>query len=229
MKGIVMSTQTHAPIEELGANGDGRHLAPVEAPAPPSAAFFAGAPAAVGVPTFVAGSVALALALVGYVSGGAVGAPLSIIAAATGLGLVIATLWAVALGQTMVASIFGIFAGFWLSYATLVLGLLHNWFVLPATDVTHTVALFQITWLVIIVLLTLATLRLPLAFTLVFVLIDAALVFLIVSTVNTNTDMSKIAGYLCFAFAAVGAYIYLSVSSALTGGRDIPLGSPVLK
>ena len=61
----------------------------------------------------------------------------------------------------MVASIFGIFAGFWLSYATLVLGLLHNWFVLPATDVTHTVAPFQITWLVIIVLLTLATLRLP--------------------------------------------------------------------
>lgn len=32
--------------------------------------------------------------------------------AATGVGLVISTIWAAALGQTMVASIFGLFAGF---------------------------------------------------------------------------------------------------------------------
>jgi succinate-acetate transporter protein len=224
-----MSTPTTTRNDHLIAETEPPVAAPVDAPAPPSTAFFAGAPAMVGVPTFVAGSVALAIVLVGYVSGGAVGAPIAIITAATGLGLIIATLWAVALGQSIVASIFAIFAGFWLSYSALVLGLLHNWFTLPPTDVTHTIATFQITWLVVIGLLTLATLRLPLAFTAVFVLIDATLAFLIASTVNANTDLSKIAGYLTFAFAAVGAYIYLSVSSAVTGGPEIPLGRPVFK
>jgi hypothetical protein len=59
-------------------------------------------------------------------------------------------------------------------------------------------------------------------------LIDATLVFLIASTLNANTDLSKVAGYLTFAFAAVGAYIYLAVSSILTGGPEVPLGRPVL-
>ena len=51
---------------------------------------------------------------------------------ATGLGLVISAIWAAALGQTLVACIFGLFAGFWLSYAVLVLGLNHDWFAIPA-------------------------------------------------------------------------------------------------
>ena len=44
----------------------------------------------------------------------------------------IAAVWAAALGQTLVACIFGLFAGFWLSYAVLVLGLNHDWFAIPA-------------------------------------------------------------------------------------------------
>jgi hypothetical protein len=207
------------------------HVAPAAAVAepPPSTAFFAGAPAVVGVPIFVAGSVALGFVLTGYTSAGAVGAPISIIAAGTGLGLVISTLWSIALGQTMVASIFGLFAGFWLSYAFLVLGLLHNWYVIPPADAIHTQTLFLYTWFIIIVLLTLATLRLPLAFTVIFVLIDAALLVLALATQNSSTGLTKLGGWIVFAFAAVGAYVYLSVSSAITGGPDVPLGGPVLK
>jgi hypothetical protein len=109
---------------------------PSAAPASvPENAFLAGNPAALGIPVFVAGSVALALALTGYVPAGAVGAPLAIIAGATGLGLTIATVWAAAVGQSAVASVFGIFGGFWLSYALLVFGLLHNWFAItPAGE-----------------------------------------------------------------------------------------------
>jgi hypothetical protein len=180
------------------------------------------------VPIFVAGSVALALVLIGYVPGGAVGASIPVIAAATGVGLLISTVWSAAAGQTMVASIFGIFAGFWSSYAALVLGLLHNWYAIPPTAVVHTEALFLITWLVLIVLLTLATLRLPLAFTLLFVLIDAALAVVLASTINASSDLSKVGGVLTFAFAAVGAYIYLGVGSQSTGGPALPLGRPVI-
>jgi succinate-acetate transporter protein len=195
----------------------------------PSSAFFAGNPAAVGVPIFVAGGVALGLQLIGYVSATGAGAPIAIIAAATGVGLLISTVWAAAVGQTAVASIFGLFAGFWLSYAVLVLGLLHNWFVIAPDDVVHTQGLFLITWLVIIGLLTLATLRLPLAFTVLFVLIDAALAVVLAATINGSANTLKVGGVLALAFSAVGAYIFLGVAATATGGRGVPLGRPVLK
>jgi uncharacterized protein len=54
----------------------------------------------------VVGSIALGFSLVGYVPATAAGVVVPVIFAATGLGLVISTLWAAALGQTMVASIF---------------------------------------------------------------------------------------------------------------------------
>lgn len=81
-----------------------------------------GSPAVIGVPTFVVGSLALGLVLVGYVPATAAAASIPI-STATGLGLVIAAVWAASLAQNAVA---GVFAGFWLSYAALVLGLTHN-------------------------------------------------------------------------------------------------------
>jgi uncharacterized protein len=203
-----------------------REVTPTVVVEAPSSAFFAGNPAAVGVPIFVAGGVALGIQLLGYVSAGA---PIAIIGAATGIGLLISTVWAAAVGQTAVASIFGIFAGFWLSYAVLVLGLLHNWFATPTVEATHTIGLFLITWLVMIVLLTIATLRLPLAFTVLFVLIDATLVVVLAATINVSASTNKVGGVLALAFSAVGAYIFLGIAATATGGRGVPLGRPVLK
>ena len=94
----------------------------------------AGDPAILGLPIFVVGSIALGFSLVGYVPATAVGVVVPVIFAGTGLGLVISTLWAAALGQTMVACIFGLFAGFWLSFSILVLGLFHNWLLIPTAD-----------------------------------------------------------------------------------------------
>jgi succinate-acetate transporter protein len=225
------------PVDERSiAAHDGRDLPdrrdpdnpPVETAESPSSVFIGGNPAAVGVPVFVAGSVALALVLVGYVPADAVGASIPIIATATGVGLIISTIWSAAVGQTVVASIFGIFAGFWLSYAALVLGLTHDWFAISAAAAVHTQGLFLITWLVIIGLLTIGTLRLPLAFTVLFVLIDAALALVLAGTINASADLTKTGGWVTFAFAAVGAYIYLGVTSAATGGAALPLGRPVL-
>ena len=77
-----------------------------------------------------------------------------------------------------VAAIFGIFAAFWLSFPVLVLGLAHDWWGIPATDTaaaTDAKAVFLLTWFIGIVILTLASLRLPAVFTLLFVLVDIAL------------------------------------------------------
>src|SRR6266536_1702545 len=123
-------------------------IAPAEQPAAPAASA-SGDPAILGLPIFVAGSVALGLALVGYVPAAAVGSVLPIVFAGTGLGLLVATLWSASLGQTMVAGVFGLFTGFWLSYAALLLGLNHNWYVIPTPNVERSIALFLITWAVI--------------------------------------------------------------------------------
>jgi hypothetical protein len=206
------------------ATTDPLTVAPAPAPAIPQ-----GDPAILGLPIFAAGSVALGLALVGYVPAAAVGSVLPIVLAATGLGLMIATLWSAVLGQTMVAGVFGLFAGFWWSYAALLLGLNHDWFAIPAENVQRSVALFLITWAVVMAALTLASVRLPLAYTAVFGLVVVALVLLIFGTLNADATLNKAAGYVVLAFAALGLYLFLSTASVSAGGRGFPLGRPLVR
>ena len=188
----------------------------------------AGDPAILGLPIFAAGSIALGLALVGYVPAVAVTSVLPIVLAATGLGLLISTVWAASLGQTVVAGIFGLFTGFWLSYAALLLGLNHNWFLIPTEAVERSVALFLITWAIVMFALTVGTLRLPLAYTLVLGLVVVALVLLIFATTETSETLNKMAGYVVLAFGALGIYLFLSTASIALGGSGYPLGSPLL-
>ena len=194
----------------------------------------AGNPAILGLPTFIAGSVALGLGLAGVVPAGVLGAPLAIILAATALGLLLAAIWAAAVGQSAVASVFGIFGTFWLSYGVLVLGLDHNWFAITVTAVLATVKLFLLTWLIVIVMLTLATLRLPVAFTAVFVLVDLALLLLYLAFANASplgvpsSGLIKTAGYVVLVFAAIGVYLFFDAASVATGGKALPLGKPLL-
>ena len=195
----------------------------------------AGDPSIFGLGSFIAGSVALGLGLVGVVPFGVLGAPLAIILAATALGLLMSTIWAAAVGQSAVAAVFGIFGTFWLSYAVLVLGLDHTWFAIVPTAVIATVRLFLLTWLIIIVLLTVSTLRLPSAFTAVFVLVDLALLLLLLAWENTSplgapsSGLLKAGGWVVLIFAAVGAYLFYSAAQAGTGGKSLPLGPPLMK
>jgi len=200
---------------------------PTAQAAPPAP--LTGDPATVGLPSFIVGSVALGLALVGVVPATAVGASLPIILAATSIGLLVAAIWAAGIGQSAVACIFGIFAGFWLSYVILVIGLLHGWFGILPRDAVATQKLYLITWLVIIVMLTLATLRLPSAFTAVFALIDLALLLLLLGTINASSGLLKTAGWVVLVFAAVGVYLFFNSLSLATGGKALPLGPPILK
>ena len=188
-----------------------------------------GDPSLIGLPSFIVGSVALGLVLVSYVPAAAAAASLPLIVAATGLGLVIAAVWAAAAGQSAVAGVFGIFAGFWLSYGMLVLGLTHNWFAIVARDVLHTQGLFLISWLVVIGMLTLATLRLPVVYTVLFALIEIALVLVLIGTLQESTSTLKVAGVVVFVFAAVGVYLFFSAASQATGGKPLPLGQPLIR
>ncbi|HEY5358060.1 MAG TPA: GPR1/FUN34/YaaH family transporter [Streptosporangiaceae bacterium] len=204
--------------------------AAVQAEATPEVTgLLAGDPMALGLPSFIVGSVALGLVLIGMVPAAAVGASLPIILAATAAGLFIATIWAAAVGQSAVACVFGVFGGFWLSYAVLVLGLTHNWFGIAATDVASTEELFLTAWLIVIVLLTVATLRLPLVFTVILGLVDVALLLVLLGTANASTGLLKTGGVVALVFAAVGAYVFAGTAAIATGGSALPLGKPVLR
>src|SRR5690349_23730328 len=220
----------------LDADPDGTaQPAPQEAPAPAVVGPLAGDPAMLGLSSFIVGSIALGLGLVGVVPVGVLGAPLAIILAATALGLLLAAIWAAAVGQSAVAAVFGIFGTFWLSYGMLVLGLDHNWFAIAVPAVLATVKLFLASWLVVIIMLTVTTLRLPSAFTAVFALVDLALLLLLIAFASAsaagvpNTGLLKTAGYVVLIFAALGMYLFTGAAATGTGGKPLPLGRPLMK
>ena len=199
-----------------------------EVPVPTKAT---GDPQVLGWLVFVVGSTCLGLELVGFVNQGALGAPLAIIFGATAFGLMVSAVWAAYLGQTFVAGAFGVFCGFWISYTGLVLGLTHNWFGIAAlakTDsgvVKDTVLAFLLAWAITMALLTLATIRLPMAYTIDVALVDAALWILFIANHAADpSGLTKLAGVVVFVFAALGAYIWLSCADQSLGGPGYPLG-----
>jgi uncharacterized protein len=206
----------------------GRHV--VDEPAPAEEAAAAPNPALLGLPVFIVGATALGLFLVGYKPAGSTGALLSIIVLSTGIGLIITTLWAIRVGAGPVASIFGTFSGFWLTLATLVYGLSHGWFGDNA-ELPASLAVFALCWLVIFVVLTLATLRLPAIFTVLFVLVDITvlLVFLYAAGGATSSGLATIAGYGAFLFTLVGIYLFVDAMGVALGGRSMPMGSPLVR
>jgi succinate-acetate transporter protein len=194
-----------------------------EVPARPT-----GDPAVLGLPAFIVGSVALALVLINFAPLAASGAAIPIIVTATSVGLFIAAVWAAWLGQSVVASIMGVFGGFWLSYAAVAVGLGHRWWAVLPTGVSRTSEVFLISWIVVMGLLTIATLRLPAVYPLLMVLVDAALVLLLIATVQVSANLTKAAGWVVLAFAVVGAYLWLSALNTAAGGRALPMGRAVV-
>lgn len=189
-----------------------------------------GDPSAIGTPAFIVGAIALGLVLTGLIPDTATGAAVPIIVTATALGQTIAAIWAARIAQDAIATVFGVFAGFWWSYAFLVLGLAHNWYGIRAgtAEALATQQIFQVSWLTVFVLLTLFTFRLPLTFTALFFLVDVAVGLVTVATFNGSTTLLHAGGWATFGFTAVGVYLWLHGLSTATGGPPMPLGRPVL-
>lgn len=189
-----------------------------------------GDPQLIAAPVFVIGSIALALQLVQFVSPAALGAPLAIIVGCTGVFLLLSAAWAAAAGQSFVACFAGTFGGFWISYAILVLGLLHDWFKIPAEDVPDTVVGFAIAFAAFFFFLTLASIRLPVIYTAIFGLVVVALILVAIAYRQTPVDLDilKVAGYVTFVFAALGMSLSWTVMNLSLGGPAWPpLGKPL--
>jgi uncharacterized protein len=188
----------------------------------------AGDPSLVALPSFIVGAVAFAMVLIGVVPVGAVGAALPIVLTASA-GLFLATIWAARLGESAQAGIFGIVASFFLSYALLVLGLSHSWYALLPAAVASTQKVFVISWIVVVTMLVLATLRLPVIYTVIFAVVDVALLLDLLGIIQTSTSLTKAAGWVAMGFTALVVYLFFSSASHATGGKEFPMGPPLLR
>jgi uncharacterized protein len=187
-----------------------------------------GDPAWLALPSFVVGSVAFGMALIGYVPTATIGPMLPIIVAAS-VGLLVATIWAAVIGQSPQAGIYGIFTGFFMSEALLYLGTVHGWFGVTPVAAVETTKLFVIAWMVIITMLVLAMFRLPVIYPVVFGLVDVSLLLYLLSIIQGSANLAKAAGWVVMAFSAVTVYLFLGSASHATGGREFPLGRPILR
>jgi uncharacterized protein len=200
---------------------------PVPPAGEPATGPLAGEPGIVALPSFIVGALAFGLVLTGVLPAAAVGAAMPIVLAASA-GLFLATIWSARIGQNAQAGIYGIVAGFFLSYAILVLGLTHNWLGIVPGAVADSQQLFVICWMVIVTMLALATLRLPLIFTVLFTTVDVALLLNLLGIIQNSANMTKAAGWVVMAFAALAVYLFFGSASQATGGREFPLGKPIL-
>ncbi|MGO9754313.1 MAG: GPR1/FUN34/YaaH family transporter [Solirubrobacteraceae bacterium] len=197
-------------------------------------------PLVLGLPLIAVGAFALGLQLVGYVNASSNGSPLAVLIGASGLGLLVSTWWAASLrvapvsspwaaGTSLPTTVLGSLAAFFLSYATLVLGLVHGWFGVKPSDIQHTIALFQISWLAAFLLLAAASVRLPAAFTILFAAFAVALILLLIDTLGPSSTAGKIAGILTLLIGVAASYVFLAIASRSSGGREYPIGRPISK
>lgn len=207
---------------------------PAQSPAAPTGIIVGagGDPLIVGLPSFVVGSIALGFVLTGYVSATSLGSFVPIVWAATAIGQWVTCRWAIGLGQSILASIFGIFGGFWTSLGFIVLGFNHGWFAIPSGNLVHTELLYYISWDIIIFCLLIPVLRLALAYigVIVFVIVALTLVILGLEFPGSATTLNHLAGIAVFIFAGFGAMGFVHVANVATGGPAVPpLGAPLLK
>jgi succinate-acetate transporter protein len=196
-----------------------------------------GDPQILAAPVFTIGSIALAMQLTGYAGTPlTAGTPLAVILGCTGLFLILSTIWAAAAGQSFVAAFAGTFGAFWVAYALLVLAIIHDWFAFStledARDLQRTVATFAIAFAAFFFIMTLASLLLPIVYTLIIGLVTAALCLVATAYLMTpiDEDILKAAGYVVFVFAGLGLWLsWTRMNLSLGGPAFPPLGPAVIK
>ncbi|TCK20434.1 GPR1/FUN34/YaaH family transporter [Pseudonocardia endophytica] len=214
----------------------GAHAAAEAPPATP-----APNPTAMGLITFIPGGMILGLWFVGYLPTSELpGGMIPIVLFCTGLFELITTVLAIRAGQNAVGAIFGVFSSFWISFGVLLL-LLNNGLIINATgadaasQTLTTAQSFQIqaayllAYTVTFILLTLFTLRLPIAFTTAFVFVTVTFVLAYLGVALGATGLFPIAGITTFIFTLLFAYILFDAFNQELGGKALAMGNPIQK
>lgn len=206
------------------------HTPAAAEPAPVPVAAPAGNPALLGLITFLPSGLTLGLWFVGYLDTATLpGGMIPALALSAGVFMLIATVWAGRIGSSTVAAIFGVFAAFWLSFAALVTGLTSGWWGITPGGVKSVQSTYLLSFLLVFVLLTLATLRLPLAYTVGFVLVDLTFLLAFLAVATTTSGYFTWAGVTTFGFCAVFAYVLYDGFNQDLGAPAMPMGNAVVR
>jgi len=206
--------------------------APPAAAAPPTAN-----PALLGLICFLPAGITLGLWFVGYLDTTALpGGMIPALTFSAGLFMMIAAIFALRVGDSVSAAIFGVFSAFWTSFGVLLMALNNGWIVdagtgeaLSAAQIGSIQSTYLLSFSLVFILLTLATLRLPLMFTVGFVLVDITFVLAYLGVTAGNAGLFPIAGITTFAFRAVFAYILFDAFGQTLGGRAMAMGNPLVR
>ncbi|GLZ36285.1 hypothetical protein Lesp02_84720 [Lentzea sp. NBRC 105346] len=233
---------TTTEIPSQTSNGHVKEHAPVERTEPTPTEVpvsLAASPALLGYPAFAIGALSLALFLTGFnqvTIPSTLAGSLPIMIVASGFLLIVASVWAIKRNEGVHAAMFGLFGAFWLSFTVLIIGLLDNWFgKLPEPAQRGANANFLLIWFVLMLVFTGATLRLPKAVTLLFVLIDFSLItlFAAVSIARPGAGGDPfilhpgIAALFTMPFVAL--YLFASSVNTALGGKSFPMGKPFIR
>ncbi|AEA27450.1 acetate uptake transporter family protein [Pseudonocardia benzenivorans] len=190
-----------------------------------------GNPLLLGLTTFLPGGITLGLWFVGYLDTATLpGGMIPALSLCTGLFMLVATIWAGRLAMNTVAAVLGVFSAFWLSFSLLVVGLTSGWWgITQAAQVASVQRTYLLSFLIVFVIVTLATLRLPIVFTLGLLFVDATFALAFIGVSAGNTSLFPIAGITTFIFCAIFAYVLVDGMGQDLGGRSMPMGSPMVK
>ncbi|MEQ3550650.1 GPR1/FUN34/YaaH family transporter [Pseudonocardia nematodicida] len=211
----------------------GAHAAaPPVAAAPPTAN-----PALMGLICFLPSGITLGLWFVGYLDTTALpGGMIPIVTFSAGLFLLLSAMVALRVGDSVTAAIFGIFSAFWTSFGVLLMALNNGWIIdagtgdpLGADQVASIQSAYLLSFTLVFILLTLATLRLPLMFTIGFVLVDITFVLAYVGVTAGLAGLFPIAGITTFGFCLVFAYILYDAFGQTMGARPMAMGNPLVR
>jgi uncharacterized protein len=136
-----------------------------------------------------------------------------------GLAQLLAGMWEFKNNNTFGATAFTSYGAFWLSFWAF------NQFyadkISSETDLGHAVGLYLIAWGIFTTYMWIASFRVSVAVSLVFVLLAATFIVLGIGDAGANKDITKIGGYLGIATAAAAWYASFAVVTNKTFGRVV--------
>jgi uncharacterized protein len=193
-----------------------------------------GDPLTVGLIFFGIAALALGISLVGpeldFLPARSQAAIIPILVMGSGLFQLVTTVWAILLGQSLVAAIFSTFSAFWLSFAALLLGLGHNWFGVVPADVASAQEVFFIAWACLFLFLTIPCLVLPAVYPLAVGLVFVACSLAACAVFEQSSNLFTAAGATALTFAFLAFYSWTHVTLKSVGVTKLPpLGPAILR
>lgn len=212
-------------------------IAAAQNAAPPAAAAPAANPALMGLICFLPAGITLGLWFVGYLDTTALsGGMIPVVTFSAGLFMLLSAMVALRGGDSVTAAIFGVFSAFWTSFGVLLMALNNGWIIdagtgeaLSAAQSASIQSTYLLSFTLAFVVLTLATLRLPLMFTIGFVLVDITFVLAYIGVTAGSAGLFPLAGITTFAFCAVFGYILFDAFGQTMGARPMAMGNPLVR